>query len=94
MSKRTLGLVIILSLIAGYKAELNTASANPSENSASMKVDILKKAADFKLLTPSNSLNMYKLEIKEPYPPDLGQAVTKVRLHYWDESGQRYIFGF
>lgn len=53
----------------------------------------LKKVADFDLLVPRNTAKFYKLEIKEPYPVLPNRAAPLVRLHYFDPSGRRYIFG-
>ncbi|WP_024628683.1 MULTISPECIES: DUF4367 domain-containing protein [unclassified Paenibacillus] len=56
-------------------------------------MDKLKTVADFELLAPSYSVQSYKLEFKEPYPFVLNQSVSKVRLHFFDKSGQTYLFG-
>jgi hypothetical protein len=52
----------------------------------------IKNSTDFKLLVPHYSMQSWKLEIKEPYPVDLKRPITKVRLHYFDKSGQSYMF--
>ncbi|RCW40859.1 DUF4367 domain-containing protein [Paenibacillus prosopidis] len=66
---------------------------NPNLVSADIGLDSLKSATDFKLFTPHYSTKSWKLEIKEPYPIDLDRSIVKVRLHYFDKSGQTYMFG-
>ncbi|MDQ8738675.1 hypothetical protein [Paenibacillus sp. LHD-38] len=66
---------------------------NPLIAFAHIGLDQLKSATDFKLFTPHYSLTSWKLEIKEPYPLDADQLITKVRLHYFDKSGNTYMFG-
>ncbi|QOY35124.2 DUF4367 domain-containing protein [Anaerobacillus isosaccharinicus] len=49
------------------------------------QLEQLKKISDFKLLTPK-SLSESSLEIKEPYPLNLSEKVTMVRLHYFENE--------
>jgi hypothetical protein len=79
-------LILIFALIA-------VSVVNPILASADVGLDQLKRATDFKLLTPHYSVKSWKLEIKEPYPLDLDRSITKVRLHYFDKSGRTYMFG-
>src|ERR1700733_9608271 len=53
----------------------------------------IKRVADFTLYTPHNCKKSWKMEMKEPYPLDLTRPITKVRLHYFDKTGQTYMFG-
>ncbi|MEK5641434.1 hypothetical protein BK138_13965 [Paenibacillus rhizosphaerae] len=54
----------------------------------------LRKATDFKLLLPTDSsLKQNKIEIKEPYSIELDPPIPRVRIHYFDASGQNYEFG-
>lgn len=54
----------------------------------------LRKASDFKVLLPTkSSLKHNKVEIKEPYPLKLDSPISRVRIHYFDTSGQTYVFG-
>ncbi|MGN7170777.1 hypothetical protein ACTHSJ_33440 [Paenibacillus cellulositrophicus] len=54
----------------------------------------LKKSTDFKLLVPKDSkLKHNKIEIKEPYPLKFDSPISRVRIHYFDKSGQTYVFG-
>ncbi|WP_054025092.1 DUF4367 domain-containing protein [Bacillus sp. FJAT-28004] len=92
MFKRTILFVCILSLFIGLNCELIIATANPLTASSNVGLDKLKNATDFKLFTP-NSFENYKLEIKEPYPLVLSRRISKLRLHYFDKSGQTYLFG-
>ncbi|MFD5020484.1 hypothetical protein ACFWMP_16405 [Paenibacillus sp. NPDC058367] len=87
MFKWIISLILIFTLSAGI------ASAKPTLAFSNVGLDKLKKIAEFKLLVPSHSFKGYKLEIKEPYPLVLGQSVSKVRLHFFDESGKTYLFG-
>lgn len=87
MIKSIISLILILTLSAGI------ASAKPTLAFSNVGLDKLKKVAEFKLLVPSHSVKGYKLEIKEPYPLVLSQSVSKVRLHFFDESGKTYLFG-
>jgi hypothetical protein len=66
---------------------------NPIIAFAHIGLDQLKSSTDFKLLTPHYSIKSWKLEIKEPYPLDTDRLITRVRLHYFDKSGQTYMFG-
>lgn len=92
MSKQIISLIFILMLV-GINSDLLIATAKPSLVFPNVELDKLKRVADFKLLTPSSSVLSYKFEIKEPYPLVLSQSVSKVRVHYFDESGQKYLFG-
>ncbi|MGM0883719.1 MAG: DUF4367 domain-containing protein [Bacillota bacterium] len=56
-------------------------------------LDKLKNAMDFRLLIPDTFGEGYRLEIKEPNPIVQNQPVSRVRLHYFDKSGQTYVFG-
>ncbi|MFG1732525.1 DUF4367 domain-containing protein [Paenibacillus sp. 843] len=87
MFKLILSFIAIIILYVGSN-ELVIVSG---ENSSVMNLEKLQDATDFKLLAPS--LDEYKLEIKEPYPFPLKSQVTKVRLHYFDKTGQTYLFG-
>lgn len=91
--KWIISLIFIFTLSVGINNELFIALAKPTLASSNVEWDKLKNVADFKLLTPSYSVQSYKLEIKEPYPLVLSQSVSKVRLHFFDESGQTYLFG-
>lgn len=93
MFKRTILFVFIFTLFIGLNYELIIASANSLTASSNVGLDKLKNATEFKLITPYNSFESYKLEIKEPYPLDFGRSISKVRLHYFDKSGQTYVFG-
>ncbi|MDQ0090437.1 hypothetical protein J2T12_003860 [Paenibacillus anaericanus] len=66
---------------------------NPIIAFAHIELDQLRSSTDFKLFTPHYSLTSWKLEIKEPYPLDTDRLITKVRLHYFDKSGSKYMFG-
>ena len=91
MLKRALLFVFIFTLSIRLNDELVIVSANPLTASSNLKN--LGIATDFKLLTPNYSFKSYKLEIKEPYPLVLSRPISKVRLHYFDKSGQTYMFG-
>lgn len=93
MFKRTILFVFIFTIFIGLNYELIIALANPLSASSNIGLDKLGNKTDFKLLTPYNSFDSYKLEIKEPYPLDLSKSISKVRLHYFDKSGQTYVFG-
>jgi hypothetical protein len=73
--------VLIFALFIGINDELVVVSANSLTASTNVEMDKLKNATDFKLLTPYNTFESYKLEIKEPYPLDLGRSISKVRQH-------------
>jgi hypothetical protein len=90
--KRTILFVFIFMLFNGLNYELIISSANPFTTSPNVGLNKLKNATDFKLLTPNNSIENYKLEIKEPHPLILSRSISKVRLHYFDKSGQTYVF--
>jgi hypothetical protein len=70
---------LILVLVVAVASIANTKLA-----SADARLDQLKSATDFKLCTPYYSIESWNIEIKEPYPLDLGRPITKVRLHYLD----------
>lgn len=53
----------------------------------------ISKAADFEVLLPHYSMRSWKMEVKNPYPLDLSKAITRVRLHYFNKSGESYAFG-
>jgi hypothetical protein len=79
---------LILVLVVAVASIANTKLA-----SADARLDQLKRVTDFKLFTPNYSIESWNIEIKEPYPLDLGRPITKVRLHYFDKTGRAYIFG-
>lgn len=87
MLKRIVSLICVFTLSVGINNDLLIASAKPTLAFSNVDLDKLKTAADFKLYTPSYLVGNYKLEIKEPYPFDLSPSVSKVRLHFFDESG-------
>ncbi|OAX47032.1 DUF4367 domain-containing protein [Paenibacillus sp. AD87] len=93
MLKRIVSLIFIFTLSVGITNDLLIASAKPTQAFSNVDLDKLKTVADFKLLTPSYLGGNYKLEIKEPYPFVISPSVSKVRLHFFDESGQTYLFG-
>ncbi|MGV2881298.1 DUF4367 domain-containing protein [Paenibacillus taichungensis] len=93
MLKRIVSLIFIFTLSVGINNDLLIASAKPTLAFSNVDLDKLQTAADFKLFTPSCSDQSYKLEIKEPYPFAPSLSVSKVRLHFFDESGQTYLFG-
>jgi hypothetical protein len=90
MLKCAILFVLIFALLNGLNYEPLMASDKPSSH---FKLVELKNAADFKLLTPYNSIERYKIEIKEPYPLVPGRSISRARLHYFDKSGQTYMFG-
>ncbi|WHY20087.1 hypothetical protein QNH28_03430 [Paenibacillus sp. G2S3] len=92
MFKRIISLVLIFSLYIGISNGLLIASAKPTLAYPNVELEKLKNVADFKLLTPSYSVQIYKLEINEPYPLVLSQSDSKVRLHFFDASGETYLF--
>ncbi|WP_440111400.1 hypothetical protein [Paenibacillus sp. QZ-Y1] len=92
MFKRFVSLIFICTLSVGINVEPLIATANTKLFSLNVDLDKLRNAADFKLLAPSHSDQRYKMEIKEPYPFVPSQPVSKVRLHFFDESGQTYLF--
>ncbi|MBY0160185.1 hypothetical protein ACQKLN_04055 [Paenibacillus glucanolyticus] len=92
MFKRFVSLIFICTLSVGIKHEPLFAAATPKLFSLNVELNKLQNAADFKLLAPSHTDQTYKLEIKEPYPFVPGKPVSKVRLHFFDESGQTYLF--
>ncbi|WP_433921726.1 hypothetical protein [Paenibacillus taichungensis] len=93
MPKWIVSLICVFTLSVGINNDLLIASAQPTQAFSNVDLDKLQTAADFKLFTPSYLVENYKLQIKEPYPFDLRQSVSKVRLHFFDESGQTYLFG-
>ena len=93
MFKRIISLIFIFTLSIGINNELLFASTKTTLAFSNVELDKLKNVTDFKLLAPSYSVQSYKLEIKEPYPLVLSQLVSKVRLHFFDKSGQTYLFG-
>jgi hypothetical protein len=86
-------LIFVFMLSLGFSKDLLIASAKPTPAFSNVELDKLKTVADFELLAPSYSVQSYKLEFKEPYPFVLNQSVSKVRLHFFDKSGQTYLFG-
>jgi hypothetical protein len=93
MLKWAILFVIIFTLLNGLNNEAIMASDNPLTTSSQVELDELNNVTDFKLLTPYNSNESYKFEIKEPYPLVPGRSISSVRLHYFDKSGQKYMFG-
>jgi hypothetical protein len=91
--KWIISLIFIYTLSIEINNELPTTSTKTTLAFSNVELDKLKNVTDFKLLAPSYSVQSYKLEIKEPYPLVLSQSVSKVRLHFFDESGQTYLFG-
>ncbi|PYY29845.1 hypothetical protein [Paenibacillus illinoisensis] len=89
--------IISLIFIFIFSVEINTnqyiASAKPALALSNVELDRLKLVADFEIFTPSSVDQIYRLEIKEPYPFIPGQSVSEVRLHFFDESGKTYLFG-
>ncbi|MEW4428116.1 DUF4367 domain-containing protein [Paenibacillus pabuli] len=89
--------IISMIFIFIFSVEINTnqyiASAKPALALSNVELDRLKLVADFKIFTPSSVDQIYRLEIKEPYPFIPGQSVSEVRLHFFDESGKTYLFG-
>lgn len=89
--------IISLIFIFIFSVEINTnqriVSAKPTLAFSNVELDRLKLVADFKIFTPSSLDQIYRLEIKEPYPFIPGQSVSKVKLHFFDESGKTYLFG-
>ncbi|MFN7252394.1 MAG: DUF4367 domain-containing protein [Anaerobacillus sp.] len=55
-------------------------------------INDLKELTDFKLLIPKK-LSIKRSEIKEPYPLDLTKSIGKVRLHYFDRTGENLLIG-
>ncbi|MGY5343562.1 hypothetical protein ACXFAU_14045 [Paenibacillus glucanolyticus] len=92
MFKWFVSLIFICTLSVGINVEPLIATTRPKLFSINIDLDKLQNAADFKLLAPPHSDQRYKLEIKEPYPFVPGKPVSKVRLHFFDESGQTYLF--
>ncbi|MCG7379415.1 DUF4367 domain-containing protein [Paenibacillus sp. ACRSA] len=94
MFKWMMSMIIIVFIIS---VEMNnsqlTALANPVLAYSNAELDKLKSVADFNIFTPSFSIQNYKLEIKEPYPFNPDQEISKIRLHFFDESGKSYLFG-
>lgn len=80
-------LMIIFNMVI---SSINTIAPNAERNTG---LEQIKNSIDFKLLSPHYSMQSWKLEIKEPYPIVLKRPITKVRLHYFDKSGQTYMFG-
>lgn len=94
MLKRiVVSLIFIFTLSVGINNNLLITTAKPTQALSNVDFDKLKTIADFKLYTPFCSDQSYKLEIKEPYPFAPSLSVPKVRLHFFDESGQTYLFG-
>ncbi|MEY8743286.1 DUF4367 domain-containing protein [Paenibacillus tundrae] len=93
MFKWMMSLIIIFIISVEMNNSQLIALAKPTLAYSNVELDKLKAVADFKIFTPSFSIQNYKLEIKEPYPCNPGQSVTKVRLHFFDESGKSYLFG-
>ncbi|WP_164848590.1 DUF4367 domain-containing protein [Paenibacillus sp. DCT19] len=93
MSKWIISLVIMFIISAEINNSQLIVLAKPTSAFSYVELDKLKPVADFKIITPSFSIQSYKLEIKEPYPFNPDQSVSKVRLHFFDESGESYMFG-
>lgn len=93
LSRWIISLIFICWISVGINNNLLIASAKPTLTFSDFELYKLKTIADFKLFTPSSSVQSYKLEIKEPYPFDHSRSVSKVRLHFFDESGKTYLFG-
>jgi hypothetical protein len=55
-------------------------------------ITVLKEQTDFELKIPKK-LSFKALEIKEPYPLDLSKKINKVRLHYFDSTGDNLLIG-
>ncbi|MEW4425961.1 DUF4367 domain-containing protein [Paenibacillus pabuli] len=93
MSKWIISLIIIFL----FSAEINHiqlfASAKPKIAFSNVELDKLKLVADIKIFTPSSPVQVYKMEIKEPYPFNPDHSVSEVRLHFFDETGKNYLFG-
>lgn len=85
--------VLFFTTLNGLKYEPFITSDNSLTTSSYVGLDELKNATNFKLIIPYYSIERYKVEIKEPYPLVPGQSISRARLHYFDKSGQTYIFG-
>jgi hypothetical protein len=75
-------------------SQLNGSILEPSKpftNSTNIDFKELKREINFNVLLPRN--HGYKMEIKEPYPLVAGQSISRIRLHYFDQTGRKYIFG-
>ncbi|MGC6587012.1 hypothetical protein ACPV3A_18850 [Paenibacillus sp. Dod16] len=92
MFKRFVSVIFICTLSVGINNEPPIATATPKLFSLNVELNKLQNAADFKLLAPSLTDQKYKLEIKKPYPFVPDKPVSEVRLHFFDESGQTYLF--
>lgn len=93
MSKQIISSIFIFILSIGINNNQLIASAKPTLIISNVEIEKLKRILDFKLLIPSSSILSYTLEIKEPFPLNHSQTVSKVRVHYFDKSGQKYLFG-
>ncbi|MDQ0192777.1 hypothetical protein [Paenibacillus wynnii] len=83
----------MLKVIFIFSLLVATASPIALDSVSQTKFEQVKKSTDFKLLLPRDYTQKWKLEIKEPYPVDATSPITRVRLHYFDKSGQTYMFG-
>jgi 6-pyruvoyl-tetrahydropterin synthase len=84
---RTL-MLLLLTMIFLLPVNHTTVFANLNKQT----VHDLKEQTDFKLLLPKK-LSVKRSEIKEPYPLDLTKNIGKVRLHYFDRTGENLLIG-
>lgn len=83
MLKLSIILILTISFLMGKEitGPTNTLMTNQSKKD----LDHLRRAADFKLLVPTdNSLKNNKIEIKELYSLVLDTPISKVRIHYFE----------
>ncbi|MET3941626.1 hypothetical protein ABIC22_004438 [Paenibacillus sp. PvP094] len=90
MFKQVVSLIFIWTVSVGIIVEPLIAAANSKGVSLDIDMQELQRAADFKLLVPYNLDRRVKVEIKNPYVP--GQPVSEIRLHFFDDTGQTYLF--
>lgn len=92
MLKQVVSLILIWTVSLGLNAEPLVAAANSKGVSLDIEMQELQRAADFKLLVPYNLDRKVKVEIKNLYPYVPGQPVSEIRLHFFDDTGQTYLF--
>lgn len=92
MFKQVVSLILIWTVSVGLNAEPLVAAANSKGVSLDIEMQELQRAADFKLLVPYNLDRKVKVEIRSPHPYVPGQPVSEIRLHFFDDTGQTYLF--
>lgn len=76
--------LLCIPLFLSSAFSLNTFEERPTV------ISEIKGKTDFRFMLPENK--QWKVEVKYPYPLDLSESITLVRLHYFDSNGN-YVAG-